>query len=51
MKEKKEQDLKSDEAAIEERMKMIAEKADSEAKEESKEEESTKVSEGAVEGV
>ena len=53
IKEKKEQELKSDEAAIEERMRMIAEKADSEAKESLKaeEEKSTRVSEGAEEGV
>lgn len=53
MKEKKEQELKSGESAIEERMKIIAEKADSEAKEELKEEseEPTKVAEGASEGV
>jgi len=53
MKDKKEQELKSDEAAIEERMKKIADKADDEVKEslKSEEEESTKVAEGASEGV
>jgi small subunit ribosomal protein S2 len=55
MKEKKEQDLKSAEAAIEERMRQIAEKEDAEVKEELKneasEEKSVKVSKGAEQGV
>ena len=55
IKEKKEQDLKSAEAAIEERMRQIAEKEDAEVKEEQKngdsEESSVKVSIGAEQGV
>ena len=54
-KEKKEQELKSGEAAIEERMRQIAEKADSDAKAEIATQgdgkETVKVSEGASEGV
>ena len=54
LKEKKEQDLKSAEAAIEEKMRQIAESADAEAKKEPETEgakESVKVSEAAAEGV
>lgn len=51
LREKKEQELKSAEAAIEERMKQIAQSADASVKEESSEKESVKVSEGASEGV
>jgi len=55
MKEKKEQDLKSAEAAIEERMRQIAEKEDAEVKEdlksETSEEKSVQVSKGAEQGV
>jgi len=55
IKEKKEQDLKSAEAAIEERMRQIAEKEDAEVKEDLKngdsEKSSVKVSSGAEQGV
>ena len=51
MKEKKEQELKSAEAAIEERMKQIAEREDTNVKSEAKQEEVIKVSEGASQGV
>jgi len=49
--EKKERELKTGESAIEEKMKALAEKADEEVKEETKEPDEVKVAEAAAEGV
>lgn len=49
--ERKEQDLKSAESAIEEKMRALAEKADEEVKEDVKEPEAVQVAEAAAEGV
>lgn len=49
--EKKEQDLKSAESAIEEKMRALAEKADEEVKDDAKEPEAVQVAEAAEQGV